>query len=433
MNGVAWSAKRHVTIGLVTLFALVGGFGTWATGASIAGAIVSSGKIEVDRNRQVVQHLDGGIVAEILVDEGDRVDAGALLLRLDDSQLSSELLIVEGQLFELMARRGRFEAERDGATAIRFPRDLVAAAQDNADVRDLMQGQERLFFARRDSLAKEFDQFEKRSGQLVNQIVGIRAQQRSQRSQLALIQQELDSQQQLFDKGLAPAGTVLTLRRSEAALQGELGELIATEAQIEGQMTELEIERLKLTTQLREEAITQLRDLRYRELELAETRRSLKERLARLDITAPVGGVVYGLTVFTPRAVIRAAEPLLHIVPQDRPLVISARVDPIHVDQLYLGQTAVLRLSALDQRQTPELNGTVSQISADAFEDKATGASFFKIEITLGDAERGRLPEGAVLVPGMPVETFIRTSDQSPLVYLIKPLTDYFSKAFRET
>lgn len=166
---------------------------------------------------------------------------------------------------------------------------------------------------------------------------------------------------------------------------------------------------------------------------MAEQRRSLKERMTRLDITAPVSGVVYGLQVHTPRSVIRSADPVLFLVPQDRPLVIAARVDPIHIDQLHMGQDVILRFSAFDQRQTPELFGKVVQISADAFEDETRSVSYYRAEITLNDGEAERLPEGTVLIPGMPVEAFIRTEDRSPIAYLVKPLSDYFTKAFRES
>ena len=429
----SWSVRGSMIIGMLGMAILVGGFGAWATLSQIAGAVVASGSIEVDRDRQVVQHIDGGIVAEILVDEGDSVTAGQALLRLDDTRLSSELVITEGQLFELMARRGRLEAERDDLDGITFDPDLLSAAADRAEVAELMTGQERLFLARRDSVSKEVEQMAKRAGQIRQQIIGVQAQQASRREQLELISQELENQQTLLDRGLAQASTVLNLRRTEADLKGSLGELIASEAQAEGRITELDIEALKLESNRREQAITRLRDLRYRELELAEKRRSLIERLNRLEIGAPVSGIVYGLEVQTPRSVIRPADPVLYLVPQDRPLVITAQVATTDIDQIFFGQTVSLRLPALDQRQTPELFGTVSLVSADAFEDPATGAAFYRAEIELNPGETDRLPEGSVLIPGMPVESYIKTADGSPLSYLIQPLTDYFVKAFRES
>ncbi|MBE1283692.1 MAG: HlyD family type I secretion periplasmic adaptor subunit [Rhodobacteraceae bacterium] len=428
-----WSARRPLIIGFLALAVLVGGFGFWAVQATIAGAIIAPGRIEVDRNRQIVQHPDGGVVAEILVDEGDTVALGQPLIRLDAKLLQSQKLIVEGQLFELMARRGRLEAERDSKDTVVFDAELEKIASDRPMVQDLLAGQERLFLARKDSVAREIEQLDKRRGQIRDQIVGIKAQQSSLEVQLGLIEQELENQQSLLDRGLAQAATVLNLRRTAANLDGTLGELTASEAQAAGRITEIEIEILKMDTRQREEAITRLRDLQYRELELAEQRRSLQERLDRLDITAPVSGIVYGLAVHTPRSVIRPADPVLYLVPQDRPLVIAARVDPIHVDQIFVGQDVSVRFSALDQRQTPELFGTVTQVSADAFEDQASQASFYRAEIELKEGEQDRLPAGTTLIPGMPVESFIRTDDRSPLGYLVKPLADYFTKAFRET
>jgi len=433
MSENKWPAHKPLILGFIGLFILVGGFGTWSVFTTIAGAVVAPGRIEVDRNRQIVQHIDGGIVDKIDVDEGDRVEAGQVLIELDDGMLTSELLITEGQLFELMARRGRLEAERDGLDEISFDPDLVAAAAERPEVQELLDGQARLFAASKVSTDKEVEQLGKRRGQISNQIDGIKAQQASLGTQLELIETELLNQQSLLARGLTQASTVLALQREQASLDGRLGELRASEAQAEGRVTEIDIEILKLDTRLREEAITRLRDIQYREVELAEQRRSIMERLDRLDIRAPVSGIVYGLQVHTPRSVLRPAEPVLYLVPQDRPLVISARVDPINVDQIWEGQEVTLRFSALDQRTTPELFGTVARVSPDAFTDDATQMSYYRTEIDLDDGQMARLPEGTALVPGMPVEAYIRTSDRSPLAYLVKPLADYFNKAFRET
>lgn len=433
MSTQNWSARKQVMIGVLGLGVLVGGFGTWAAMSNIAGAIIASGRIEVDRNRQIVQHPDGGVVEEILVDEGDTVEVGQTLLRLDSNLLRSQLIITEGQLFELMARRGRLEAERDELPDITFDPELLEIAENQPDVQELIAGQERLFAARKESVKGEIEQLDKRRSQIRNQIEGINAQQDSLDIQLDLIQQELSNQQTLLERGLAQAGTVLNLQRNAANLEGTIGELKASEAQAEGRITEIDIQILQLGSTQREEAITRLRDLQYRELELAEQRRSLQERLARLDITAPVSGIIYGLTVQTPRSVIRPADPVLYLIPQDRPLVIAARVEPVHIDQVFVGQEVTLRFSALDQRQTPELFGRVVQVSADAFEDQASQISFYRAEVVLQDGEQDRLPDGTVLIPGMPVETFIQTDERTPLAYLIKPLADYFTKAFRES
>jgi HlyD family secretion protein len=427
----AWSVRKPVAVGLIGLVLLVGGFGSWAVLTEISGAIIASGRIEVDKNRQVVQHLDGGVIDEILIAEGDKVEVGQLLLRLDESELRSSLVITESQLFELMARRGRLEAERDERETIEFAALLVQAAQDNIDVANLVAGQERLLVARRTSIAQEIDQFGQQIDQIGDQIDGINAQRSSIGEQLAIIEEELTDQQSLFDRGLAPAARVLGLRREAARMGGELGELDGNHAQANRRISEIEIQLLRLKSQRREEAITQLRDIQSRELELREQRQALRQKLDRLGVTAPVSGIIYDMRVFAPRSVIRPAEAILYIIPQDRPLVISAQIEPIHIDKLSIGQDVTLRFSALDQNQTPELTGQVRLISADAFQDENTLQSYYRAEIDLSEGEQDNLPEGTTLVPGMPVEAFIRTADRTPITYLLKPLTDYFSKAFR--
>lgn len=427
-----WSARTPALVGLIGLVFLVGGFGSWATLAQISGAIVAPGRIEVDQNRQVVQHPDGGVVEAIFVDEGDVVAAEDVLIRLDDTELASRLAITETQLFEVMARRGRLEAERDDRAEITFSPFLLQAAAGRDEVVDLLDGQSRLMVARAETVANEVSQLEKRRGQIQEQINGIEAQQVALERQLALVAEELRDQQSLLDKGLTRATVVLALQREEAQLSGQVGELTAQKAQSAGRITEIEIEILKLGSARREEAISRLRDLRFREYELSEERRALIEQMSRLDISAPVSGIVYGLSVFTLRSVVRPADPILFLVPQDRPLVINAQIDPIHIDRIFPGQDVVLRFSGLDQRQTPELSGRVVRVSADTFEDERTRSTYYGAEIVLGDGELSKLPDGISLIPGMPVEVFIQTGERSPIAYLTKPLTDYFKKAFRE-
>lgn len=425
-----WNIRGPLLLGMLGLVLLVGGFGTWAVASRITGAVISSGRIEVDQNRQVIQHPDGGVVAEILIEEGGTVAVGDILIRLDSEALHSELAVVEGQLLEVLARRARFEAERDNAEGLVFAPLLLET--DNPVAADLMEGQSRLFEARLESAAQERDQLAKRSEQISSQIEGIEAQQQAIEQQLAYIEEELTDQQTLLDRGLAQASRVLALQREQSNLAGTAGELTASIAQAEGRITEIDIEILRLTTTRREEAITRLRDLQFNEIELSEQRRALLTRLERLDIRAPVAGIVYGLTVFAPRSVIRPADPVMYIVPQDRPLVITTQVLPQDIDQIFVGQDVALRFSAFDQRRTPELFGEVTQVSADAFQDQGSQVSYYRAEISLDEGEIDRLPADMVLIPGMPVEAFIATDERSPLDYLIKPLADYFAKAFRE-
>ena len=429
-GGKQWSVRKPMLIGAAALLVLVGGLGTWSVMSRITGAVIAQGQIEVETNRQVIQHPDGGIVAEILVKEGDTVEAGEVLIRLDAENLRSDLAVVEGQLFEVLARRARFEAERDNAEEIEFPEELLQS--DNPVVPELIDGQKRLFQARIEAEDQEKEQLARRRDQISNQIDGIVAQQAAVEEQLALLEEELESQQTLLDRGLAQATRVLALRREAANVAGQFGELTATKAQAEGRITELEIEILRIGTSRREEAITRLRDLQFNEIELAERRRSLKTQLDRLEIRSPVSGIVYGMQVFAERSVIQSADPVMYVIPQDRPLIITSRVQPQDIDQVYLGQIVALRFSAFDQRRTPELFGSVTQVSADAFTDENTQTSYYRAQIVLSEGEVERLPPEMSLLPGMPVEAFLATQERSPLDYLVKPLTDYFAKAFRE-
>ncbi len=432
MTSNKWPATFPVILGGLALTILLAGFGSWGVMANIAGAIIATGKIEVDQNRQVVQHPDGGVVATVQVSEGQRVEKGQTLITLEATQLRSQLIIAEGQLFEILARISRLEAERDGADALIIDPLLATTAHNRPQLQNLIDGQERLFRTRLEARDQAVEQLEKRKSQIASQVDGIRAQQDAMRQQLDLLESEVTAQQDLLDKGLAQASRVLALRREDARLRGQLGELTAADAESEGKITEIDLEILRLKTQREEEAITQLRDMQYREFELREDRLNLLERLSRLEITAPVSGLVFGLTVFAERAVIRPADPLLFIVPQDRPLLITGEIDPLNIDEVFLNQDVTLRFSTFDARNTPEVFGKVTNISGDVFTRESNGQSYYRIEMALNEGEIARLGDVA-LVPGMPVDAFIQTDERSPIAYLVKPLADYFNRAFRET
>ena len=427
-----WPVKRPMLTGVIAILLLVTGFGGWAVNANIAGAIIAPGTLELAQHRQVIQHPDGGVVARVDVREGDVVQAGAPLIALESSQLQSQLSITESQLFEILARIARLTAERDGVEALQIDPLLAEAVTETPSLETLIDGQERLFRTRMASAAQAVEQLTKRQSQILNQMGGVAAQRDAISQQAALLQEELAAQQVLLDKGLAQASRVLSLRREDARLQGQLGELAANAAESAGRITEIDLEILRLKTQREEDAITQLRDLQSRAFELREQRVTLREQLSRLSINAPMTGQVFGLTVFAERAVIRAAEPLLYIVPQDRPLTITGQISPINIDEVHLGQDVTLHFSTFDARSTPEVFGRVTGISGDVFTDEGTGQSFYRIEMALNDGEAARLGD-VVLVPGMPVDAFIQTAKRTPLAYLIKPLADYFNRAFRET
>ncbi|MCH2165423.1 MAG: HlyD family type I secretion periplasmic adaptor subunit [Marinovum sp.] len=434
MSQTGFSMKLPMWVGGLSLLVLVGGFGTWAAMSEISGAVIASGQIEVDQNRQIVQHPDGGVVADVLINEADLVEAGQLLVRLDDTLLSSQKAVIEAELFELLARKVRLKAERDGDDILEgFDPELLERAEVDPDISELIEGQQRLFDARTASIENEIDRLIQQASQLDRQIDGFQAQQVALGRQMELIGEELQDKLTLLERGLAQAPQVLALQRDEARLTGQQGQLISQIAQARGKKEELGVLALRLESQRREEAITTLRDLTVREGTLREERAQVNERLSRLDIRAPVSGVVYDLAVFARRAVVRPADPLLYIVPQDRPLLIAARVAPIDIDEITIGQEVLLRFPALSSRETPELYGEVQRISADAFIDDVTRQAYYRAEVVLGDGEFAKFPEGTQLIPGMPVEAFIRTDDRTPLTYLVKPLQDYFAKALRES
>ena len=426
-----WSARGPVLLGIFALILLVGGFGVWSWTARIAGAVVAGGQVEVEQRRQVVQHPDGGVVAEILIHDGETVTAGQPLIRLDGALLNTELVIVEGQYFEILARRGRLEAERADGTHITFPEELIATATDRPELNALMEGQSSLFAARLDTLKQSLGQLAKQSEQIESQIGGIDAQAGALQKQRDFISQELRDQRALLEKGLAQAPRVLALEREAARLDGQLGEITATRARAVTQLAEIDLSRLEKSATYREAAETELRDLGYRELELAERRRSLTEQISRLEIRAPVSGVVQELQVTTPRSVIRPADPILYIIPQDRPLVVAARVATINIDEVHPGQQVVLRFSSFSSRTTPEIDGVLSRVSPDTLIDQATQIPYYRAEVTIPATELDKL-KGLDLIPGMPVEVYIQTGERSPMAYLVKPLSDYFIRAFRE-
>ncbi|WP_254442977.1 HlyD family type I secretion periplasmic adaptor subunit [Ruegeria sp. HKCCA4633] len=423
--------KIPALVGFLALFLLVGGLGYWAVKTRLAGAIVSSGVIEVQSNRQVVEHPDGGVVGEIFVRDGDVVSSGDMLLRLDDTFLSSEQTIVEAQLFELLVRRARLEAERDGLTPAELTTQLTEVQKEYGIGADLIAGQQNLFEARLETLSRQDEQLRKQVVQIESEIEGTQAQLVSLRRQVELIEDELEDQQSLLNRGLTQTSRVLALQREEASLNGEIGRLEAAVARLRGQIASTEIQIVELTATRREEAITTLRDVQAQVAELSERRLSLSERLTRLDIRTPVTGRVYGSQVFALQSVVQPGEPMMYIVPQDTPLLVAARVDAIHVDQLHVGQPVALRFPAFNQRETPELDGQVYNVSADTFTDEQSGFTFYRAEVELNDGQIDRL-NGQELLPGMPVEALIKTDERTPLSYLVKPMADYFNRAFRE-
>jgi HlyD family secretion protein len=426
-----WGGRTPLIIGIVALILLVGGLGVWSVRAQISGAVVASGMIEVESNRQVVQHPEGGVVGAINVQKSQVVKKGDVLIRLDGRRLRSELAIVERQLHEIATRKTRLMAERDGAETLRFDQELIMQARRNPESAQIVAGEQVLFNARRAALFQEVTLLEEQNRQIENRILGITAQLDAIRSQETLVREELTYQQDLLAEQLTQASLVNELLRNQADLQGRAGQLESEIAELRGMTAGNNIEILQLRTRRREEAVTTLRDLQFREIELNERRINLRETLSRLDIRAPMSGIVYDLKVFAEQSVVQPAQPLMYIIPQDQPLIVTARIESINIDEVFVGQKTNLVFPAFDQSKTPEIHGEITKISADVIMDDRTGQSYYSAEI-LPDANAiEKLGKGAVL-PGMPVEAFIQTGDRTPMRYLITPFTSFFSRAFRE-
>jgi membrane fusion protein, type I secretion system len=424
------NSRGHIWAGFGTIALLLGGLGVWGTQVQIAGAVISSGQIMVEMRQQVVQHPDGGVVGDILVQNGDTVAAGDVLLSLDGFLLTSESGVLQQQLDEQSARAARLKGERDGVE-IRFAAGLLERAESQPEVQEILAGQRRLATARVATLNSALDALNERKLQISDEIAGQQAQLRALDQEVDILGEELKNMEVLLAKGLAEASRVLSLRREDARLLGRRGDLLSTVARNRGRISEIGIEQIRLRDARREEAITQLRDLLTSQAELRERQLAIWEQMSRLEIRAPVAGVIHGMQVFAVNSVVQPGQTILNVVPQNTDLILSTRVAAINIDSVYIGQVASIRFPALDSRSTPELIGRVAGVSPDVLIDQATGQSFYSADLTLDPGQLERLG-GQMLIPGMPVEAFIKTSDRTPLSYLLKPLSSYFARAFRE-
>lgn len=422
-----WAGRGPMIVGFTALTGLVVTFGVWGTQARIAGAVIAPGLVEVESNRQVIQHPEGGVVGAILAKDGDFVTAGQTLVRFDDADYKSELSITNGRFFELKSRIARFQAERDNKETITFGPEILA--DDNYKM--MLTDQQSLFDARRRNQKQQIAQIEEQIVQTNEQTIGIDAQIEANSIQQDLLKEELDTNKALKKKGLLKASTILAQRRTEAELKGQFGSLIAEKSRLKSLMAAYEIEKLRLTTNRQEEAIGRLRDLEAEIKEIEERRRILLRKLSLQEVTTPVSGIVYGSEVFALQSVVSPAQPIMYIVPKDEALVIRARIAAPDVDQITIGQDVILRFSNFDARFTPEIIGSIQTVSADIVQDQTTGLSFYEASVLPKPEELTKLGD-QTLLPGMPVEAYIKTTDRSPLNYLVKPLADYFYRAFRE-
>ncbi len=414
--------RQHLLGGIALVLFLVFGVGGWAATSEIAGAIVASGLVVVDSKVKRVQHPSGGIVGEIRVEDGDIVQKGDILVRLDDTILKANLGVVTKEIVELGARKARLEAERDGLAAIAVKGDIRLGTGE-LDVEGIVAGEKRLFELRLAARTGQKQQLRQRVDQLKGEIEGLRAQIGAKNREIELVGGELEEARNLWRQNLVSLSKLNSLERDAARLEGERGQLTSSIAQTEGRVSETELQVIQIDRELASEVAKEMREIDGRLGELAERRVAAEDQLSRVEIRAPFAGFVHQSTVHTVGGVVGAGDTIMLIVPKAERLVVEAKIRPTDIDQLSIGQTARLRFSAFNQRTTPELIGTLDRISPDITTDERSGLVYYTVRVTIEPLEVAKL--GAVtLVPGMPVEVFLNTSPRTVLSYLIKPLVD---------
>ncbi|MHA6196527.1 HlyD family type I secretion periplasmic adaptor subunit [Pseudomonas wadenswilerensis] len=424
------SLRGHLRLGVATVVVLLGGSLLWAGSTDLAGAVIAEGAVAVENSVKSVQHPTGGVVAQLLVREGEEVEAGQIVMRLDATLPQASHSIVAKALDQALARQARLEAERDELAVVALPAQLIARL-DTVAANEVMASERRLFVDRRQSRDGQKKQLRERIQQLRQTIGGHDLQQRTKAEEIQLIETEYQAVKTLLDKGMMTIDRANALARGIARLRGERGQLMASIAESRARIAETELELLQVDQVFREQVSQELRDLLAQQGELVEREVAAGDQLKRIDIAAPSKGRVQQLAVHTVGGVISPAEVLMQIVPLDDELLVEARIRAQDIDQIVLGQDALLRLSAFNRNTTPEVKGTVVRLSADLVTDPHTGIGFYRAGIRIDKAERARL-EGLTLVPGMPVESMIQTGNRTVLSYLLKPVGDHAQRAFRE-
>ena len=424
------SIHRHLLAGCLIVLLLAGGVGGWAATTQIAGALIAQGSVVVDSNVKKVQHPTGGVVGKLNVQDGDRVKAGAILVQLDDTITRANLAIVTKGLDELAARKARLEAERDGAETVTFPRMLLAHAEE-APVAIALANERKLFELRRNARLGQKAQLRQRITQLQDEISGLNAQQEAKAREIGLIGKELDGVRELWKNNLVQITRLTALERDAARLEGERAQLVAAVAQTKGKISETELQIIQIDQDLSSEVAKDMREVDAKFGEFVERKVAAEDQLKRIDIRAPQDGVVLESKVHTVGGVIPAGDAIMLIVPESDNLQVEAKINPRDIDQIQVGQAAMLRFSAFNLRTTPEINGTITRIAADTTTDQRTGQTYYNTRIAMTKGEIARLGE-VKLIPGMPVEAFVQTGERSVMSYLIKPLQDQFMRAFRE-
>ncbi|MDR3437638.1 HlyD family type I secretion periplasmic adaptor subunit [Telmatospirillum sp.] len=426
------SIQRYMIVGAIMVGCVTFGIGGWAATSQLSGAVIGQGVVVVDSNVKKVQHATGGIVGELRVRDGDRVNAGDILIRLDETQTMATAMIVTTSVDELLARQARLEAERDSIDEIVFPAALLDRSKDvNSAGARAMAAERKLFELRRQARSGQKAQLEERSAQLQDEIKGYLGQGEAKQKEVDLIHQELEGVRTLYQKNLVPVTRVNALDRDAARLEGERSQLAGMIAQAKGKISEIELQIIQVDQDLRSEVGKDLIETRSKLSELAERKIAAVDQLKRIDIRAPQSGHVHQLSVHTVGGVITPGEQIMLIVPDLDVLAVEVKIAPRDIDQVYVGQAATMRFAAFNQKTTPEVDGEISVVSADLTQDQRTGTSYYTARVALKPNELAKLGS-AKLVPGMPVDVFIKTPGRTALSYLTKPLWDQAERAMKE-
>jgi HlyD family secretion protein len=410
--------------------ALIGAIGGWATIAEISGAVVAGGHLVVVSNVKKVQHPTGGVVGIIAVKNGDLVKHGDLLVRLDATQTRANLAIIVKGLDELYARRGRLLAERDGLETLTFPPELTTRSNDPA-VAALIKSERRFFSIRAMARAGYVSRLQERVTQLNDEVNGHTKQAEAKGKEIVLIKRELEAARNLWKKKLTPLAKLTQLERETVRIGGERAQLLAAIAKSKGRIEETKLQILQIERDFTAEVARELRETEANIGKFVEREVAAEDQLRRIDLRAPQSGVVHELAVHTVGGVITPGETLMLIVPVNDTLAIDAKIRPADIDQLNLGAPVNVRFTAFNQRTTPQVEGTLERISADTTTDSRTGVSYYTVRISIDAKSLAKLGQRK-LVPGMPTEVFIKTSERKVIALLLKPLTDQLARAFRE-
>jgi HlyD family secretion protein/epimerase transport system membrane fusion protein len=425
------SPYRIVLMGLAVILLAFGGIGIWAATAPLDSASRAMGTVTVESNRKVVNHLDGGIVSEILVKEGDRVQEGDLLIRLDSTETQARRDSIRHQLDSALARRARLVAERDGLNTIAFPEELRERFDESAKVRESISGERRQFQERGQSVEGRVAVQEEKIRQLRDEIAGLEAERSSANRQVEILRNELVDLRQLSDQGYFPKSRILQRERELARLEGQIGSITARMARAQKSISESRLQIEQIRQEFNEKVVTELREVDDRISELREKLIIAQEKLNRARMEAPEGGVVHNLNVHTIGAAIQPGKPIMNIIPVQDRLVVEAEVSPTDIDIVSEGQLAKVRMTALQSRTTPVLTGRVVRLSPDRIVKSEENRSFYRARVEITGEELKKLG-GQKLQAGMPAEVLINTGERTVMDYMVKPLTDAMARGFIE-